>query len=70
MRELKFKIFNRSVPVFPANKEMIKPKKRRYERVEVPLMDNISGLGISTLLALNTYDTLSMKAKFKETKHS
>ena len=30
IRKLIFKFLNRSVPVFPANKETIEPKDRRY----------------------------------------
>ena len=36
-RELTFKFLNRAVPTFPVHKEIIKPKERRYVKVEAPL---------------------------------
>ena len=56
--ELKFKFLNRSVSVFPVNKEIIKPMERRFLKVENPFLDEISGLDIIKLLGLDTYDTL------------
>ena len=49
-------------------KKMIKCKERRYVKVEVPCLDEISGLGIINLLALDTHDTLTMKVKFERNK--
>ena len=58
MRELTFKFLNRAVPIIPAHQEMIKPKERRYVNVKAPFLDEISGLGLIKLLALDTYITL------------
>ena len=44
---------------------MIKHKEKRYVKVEAPFLDKISVLGIITLFALDTYDTLTMKVKCK-----
>ena len=44
-RKLKFNFMNWSVPVFPANKEMVKPKERVFLKVEAQFADEISGLG-------------------------
>ena len=68
MSELKLKLLNRTFLVFPVHKEIIKPKERRYVKVEAPSLDEISGLGIITLLGLNKYDTLTIKVKFKRNK--
>ena len=38
MRELKFKFLNRSLPVFPMHKEMVKPKERSFLKVEAPFL--------------------------------
>ena len=37
-------------------------------KVEPPFLDEISGLGIIKLLALNTYDTLTMNINFERNK--
>ena len=42
MRELKFKCLNRPVSMFPANKELVKPKERRFLKVEAPFLNKIS----------------------------
>ena len=46
------------------NKAIIKPKERRYMKVEVPFLNKISELGKIKLVMLNIYDTLGMKANF------
>ena len=51
-RELSFKFLNRVVPIFPVCKEMIKPKERRYVKVEALFLDETTGLGIIKLLAM------------------
>ena len=70
IRELKFKFLKRSVLVLTVHNEIIKPKERRYVKVEVPFLDEISGLGIIKLLGSITYDTLNMKVKFERYKLS
>ena len=47
---------------------MIKPKERRYVKVEALFLDEISGLCIIKPLGLNTYDTLTVKVKFERNK--
>ena len=46
MRNLKFKILNKSFPMFPVDKEIIKLKEGRFLKVEALVSDQISGLGI------------------------
>ena len=46
MRELTLKNLIREVPIFLVHKEMIKPKERRYVKVEAAFLDGISNLGI------------------------
>ena len=67
MRELKSKILIRSIPVFPVNKEMVKPKERRSLKVEVPFLDDILVSGIINFLGLDTYCFWITKAELKET---
>ena len=65
MRELKFKFWNRPIPMFPVNKWNIRSKERKFLKVEAALLDDISGLGIIKLFAHDTYDTLTMKIKYE-----
>ena len=68
MRDLKFKFLNRSILVFPLNKDMIKPKERRFLKVEIPFLNEVLGLGIIKFLAFDTDDTLIIKVKFERNK--
>ena len=47
---------------------MVKPKERRYVKVEAPLLDEMSGLGTIKFQGLDTYDTLTMKVKLEKNK--
>ena len=67
-RELKFKVLIMSVHVFPVNKEVAKPKERRFLKVKTQFLDEISGLGRIKLLELNTYDTMTIKVNFERNK--
>ena len=61
LRGLTFKFLNRSVPVFPVHKEMVKPKEWRFMGVEAKFPDEIQGLVITKLLGLNTNDIMVNK---------
>ena len=63
--KLTFKFLNRAGPIIAVCKVMKKPKERRYIKVEVPILDKISSLGIIKLLALDMYGILIMKVKFE-----
>ena len=67
MRNLTFKFLNRAA-LFPVLKEMIKSKEGRYVKVEPLFQDEISGVDTFKLLALPTYDTLTMKVKVERNK--
>ena len=68
MRDLKFKSLNRAVPVFPLHKGIVKPKEKRYVRIEAPFLNEISRIGILKLFGVNTYDTLIMNVKLERKK--
>ena len=42
LRELKFKFLKRSLPIFPVFWEMIKPRARKYVKLETPFFDELS----------------------------
>ena len=66
MTEQNFKFLNTAVPIFPVYKDIIKPKERWHVKVETSFLDEISGLSIIKLLALNIYDALTLKVRFVE----
>ena len=55
---------NRSMPIFPKECIVIKPKKQRLIEVEASFIDEISGLAIIKVLHKNTQSTRMLKLKF------
>ena len=52
------KFLNRSLPFFPKDKLILKPKERKCIKIEVPFTDEISSLAIIKLLDLKVHETL------------
>ena len=67
-KELKFKFLNMSVPILPVYKAMVKPRVKMFLKVEAPLFDETSRVGIIKLLGLDEYDILTMKVTFERNK--
>ena len=42
-----FNFLNRSIPIFPKEHVVLKPKEQRLMKVEAPFIDEISGLAIN-----------------------
>ena len=59
-----FKFLNRSLPIFPKERVVLKPKEQRLIKVEAPFIDEISGLAITKILDESTYSTMLIKLKF------
>ena len=59
-----FKFLNRSLPIFPRECIMLKPKEQKLIKVKTPFIDEISGLAIIKLLDGSTYSTMLLKLKF------
>ena len=55
---------NRSLPIFPKECIVLKPKEQKLIKVRVPFIDEISGLVIIKMLDGNTYSTMLLKLKF------
>ena len=45
-----FNFLNRSLPIFPKERVVLKPKEQRLIKVEAPFIDEISGLAIIEIL--------------------
>ena len=55
---------NRSIPFFPKEKVSVKPKEQKLLVLEVPFIEEISGMAITKMLDIKEQKTLTMKLKF------
>ena len=63
-RDCCFKFLNRSLPIFPMDCVILKPKEQKLIKVKVPFKDEISGLAVVKPLDGVTHSTLLIKLKF------
>ena len=59
-----FNFLNRSIPIFPKEHTVLKPKEQRLIKVEAPFIDKISRLAIIKVLDKNVQSTMMLKLKF------
>ena len=59
-----FNFLNRSLPYFPKECIVLKPKEQRFIKVEAPFINEISGLAIIKVLDKTTQCTMMLKLKF------
>ena len=59
-----FNFLNRSLPIFPKECIVLKPKEQKFIKVKAPFMDEISGLAIIKILDGSTYSTMLLQPKF------
>ena len=59
-----FKFLNRSLPIFPKETVVLKPKEQKLIKVETPFIDEISGLAIIKILDGSTFSTMLIELKF------
>ena len=59
-----FNFLNRSIPIFPKECIVLKPKGQKLIKVEGPFIDEIPGLAIIKVLDKNTQNTLMLKWTF------
>ena len=43
MRDSSFKFLNRSIPFFSKEQMVVKPKEKKFVKIEAPFIDGISG---------------------------
>ena len=56
------------MPIFPEHNIILKPNKQKLIKVNVPFIDEISGLAIVKILEGGTHSTLLLKLKFLQNK--
>ena len=59
-----FKFLNRSIPFFSKEQVALKPKERKFIKIEAPFVDEISGLAIVKMLDNKEQCTVVLKLKF------
>ena len=67
-RDCCFKFLNRSIPIFPENRVILKPNEQKLIKVKAPFIEEISGLTIGKMLDGGTHSTLLIKLKFTQNK--
>ena len=65
-RDCCFSFLNRSIPVFPKECIVLKPREQKLIKVEAPFIDEISGLTIIEVLDKNIQNTMMLKLKFMQ----
>ena len=63
-QECCFSLLNRSLPIFPKEKVIIKPGEQKIVKIETPFTDKISSLAIIKLLDKLTHSVMVLKVKF------
>ena len=63
-RDCCFKFLKRSLPIFPKECVVLKPKEQKLIKVKAPFIDKISGLAIIKILDGSTYSPMLIKLKF------
>ena len=64
MQDSSFRFLNRSIPFFSKEQVVVKPKERKFIKVEAPFVDEISGLVIVKMLDNKEQHTVVLKLKF------
>ena len=59
-----FKFLNRSLPFFSKEQVVVKPKERKFIKIEAPFVDEISGFAIVKMLDTKEQCTVVLKLKF------
>ena len=63
-QESSFKFLNRSLPFFSKGQVVVKPKERKFIKIEALFIDEISGLAIVKMLDSKEQCTVVLKLKF------
>ena len=64
LRQSCFSFMNRSIPFFSKEQVILKPREKRFIKIETPFIDEIAGLVIVKMLDRKAQNTLMLKLKF------
>ena len=62
-----FNFLNRSLPIFPQEHIVLKPKEQKFIKVKTQFIDDICGLAIIKIIDGSTYSTILLKQKQLQT---
>ena len=61
MQNFSFRFLNRSIPFFSKEQVVVKPKEKKFIKIEAPFVDEISGLEIVKMLDSKEQCTVVLK---------
>ena len=64
MRDSSFKFLNRSIPFFSKEQTIVKPKEKKFVKIEAPFIDEISAHAIVKMIDNEGHCTVVLKLKF------
>ena len=64
MRDSSFRFLNRSIPFFSKDRMIVKPKEKKFVKIEAPFIDEISGHVIVKMIDNERRCTVVLKLKF------
>ena len=64
MQDSSFKFLNRSIPFFSKEQTVVKPKEKKFVKIEAPFIDEISGHAIVKMIDNDGRCTVVLKLKF------
>ena len=64
MQDSSFKFLNRSIPFFSKEQMVVKPKEKKFVKIEAPFLDEISGHVILKMIDNEGHCTVVLKLKF------
>ena len=64
MQDSSFTFLNRSIPFFSKEQAVVKPKEKKFIKIEAPFVDETSGLAIVKMLDSKGQCTVVLKLKF------
>ena len=65
-QECSFSFLNRSIPLFPKERIILKPKEQKLVKVEAPFIDEISDLAIVKILEKLMQCTMMLKVRLTQ----
>ena len=63
MQDSSFRFLNRSIPFFSKEQMIVKPKEKKFVKIEAPFMDEISGHAIVKMIDSEGQFTMMLKLK-------
>ena len=63
-----FRFLSRSIPIFPREQVVIKPEEKKFISIEMPFVEEISGMAVVKIIDKGQRMTMALKLKFIQNK--